>query len=360
MKERTKSVLMIVMAAFAMLIYGGALWGIQWLEGVWYYYWFAYLIEAAGALLTGLLILLAIRTGRNKHWTRMSLCIAAAAVIFAYFNCSGYRSFWYFGKENFLTGWPLLCFLAAKLPAKKLPFWLHALLYQVFAVAATWFFWEYEFSVWTADVAAEACMYLTAVVLFLLCRHQTKKLKKAEIIAFLAVTAAVIVFWLTHQERLQFIYWSMKEDPALRDSEGQLVNWWAYRMGVLDALAEGRLDYALPHYIDQYIKNCPLIWIWMVGAEWVAVTVPVILVLLSVGLVARAKRLWEVSPFPAVMAAVWILRLAMGLVTNLLAIYCTEVSLPLAVGVDILPLILAVCLPMAKKQVGEPQMRTEE
>lgn len=357
MKERTKSVLMIVMAAFAALIYAGALWGIQWLEGVWYYDWLDYLFKAGGALLTGLLILLAVRTGQNKRWIWMSLCILAAVPIFACFNCSVYRSLWYFGKENVLTVWPLLCFLAAKLPAKKLPFWLHALLYQVFAAVATWYLWEQVFggTYFAADVAAEAYMYLSAVVVFVLCRHQTKKLKKAEFLSFLAVTAAVVVFWLTHQERLEFIYLSMKEDPTLRDSEGQLVNWWAYRMGVLEALTEGRLDYALPHYINQYIENCPLIWIWMVGAEWVAVTVPVILVLLCVGLVDRAKRLWQVSSFPAVIAAAWILRLAMGIVTNLLAIYCTEVSLPLAVGMDLLPIILAVGLPVAKKQAEQPQ-----
>ncbi len=242
--------------------------------------------------------------------------------------------------------WPLLSYVLAKhihvggISGFK-PFTVDFLAYNIVAVMLIWLLEEAIFkdTYISADVIAEAYMYVIAVVAYLLYGLKVRKVKpdKWDAFCITVMICVTLALWICNQERIASIVDSLHYDSKAFDAEGECINWISHRLQMLRASFQGDFQVVHVHRIKPMIKGCSLAWLSSVGGLYVTATIFILNVFLSILMVVYARKKGTATVW--ILTVSFILKCVIGTVTNMFLIFSTSVGCLLIItAYDIIPL----------------------
>lgn len=257
-------------------------------------------------------------------------------------------------KQNakmLITGlWPFICYAVAKLVGKEKlfkhrSFLLNFVCYSIIIMVIIWFLEEvtFKYKYISADVISQMYMYAVSVIAFLVYNLKIKKINpdKKDVFYIVATIAVIIYFWVCSQERIDAIIESLSFGNTDIDADGDLLNWYSHRISMLKSSIHSDFSNINTYRFLPMMKNCSLAMLSYVGS-WFITAVIIALSIVTVCLITAYARKCKNSLITIVSIS-FIIKLVIGITTNLFLIYSTSVGIPFITNpYDIFVLIIII------------------
>lgn len=266
----TVAVLLIAFYTYCLFVYGGA-----YLSG------WEYVVQTGlTVLFSAPVILIAKHLLPKKKGTGLLLIFGISVVGVLVISGITGKALKYNAELLTVAIWPVVCYGIVKYikVGEKIgfrPFVCDFLACSLITVGLIFLSEEvlFKYASISADVIAEAYMYVISVVAFLLYNIKVRKNTPDawDIMGLVIIIAAVAALWVCNHERLTSIVESMSYGRTDVDADGDLLNWISHRLAMQKASFSGDFSGINTHRITSVAKGCSLSWLSSAGGGYVMV-----------------------------------------------------------------------------------------